>query len=623
MRSSKAKALLSAIREDYERAKKKKMDPQGPISRRWNNIFLVACLISLFADPMFFYLPVVKENLCIDTGTTLEVILTIVRSLNDAFYMIQIYVRFRTAYEAPSSRVFWRGELVTDYWLIAKKYLFKDFWIDLIASLPLPQVLIWIVIPSLSGSTMANTRDVLKFIIIFQYLPRLFLILFPLSAKIAEVTGSVTETAWAGAAYNLLLYMLASHFVGACWYLLSIDRQEACWRSVCNLSELCKNDYFDCHKANDAVRSNWFKSSKIKSICNPRASSYPFGIYGDAVTKYVTTSRFCNKYFYCLWWGLRNLSSLGQGLGTTTYAGEICFAVIIAVLGLLLFALLIGNMQTYLQSTTVRLEEWRMKKTDTEQWMRRRQLPEDLRQRVRKYNQYKWVALRGVDEEALLKDLPPDLRRDIKRHFCYDLVRRVPLFDQMDELMLEAICLRLKPVLFTKHTFLVYEGGLVDEMLFIIRGKLLSCTTNGGQSGFFHSFGIGPGDLCGEELLTWAFDPRPSVIRPSATHSVQATSEVEAFALIAEDLKVVASRFGRLHSKQLRPKLRHSHQWRTWAACIVQAAWRSYRIQKITAELKAKESLRTVAALTEDMKVHSDKNVPSPSSGFSICVQQG
>lgn len=140
MRSSKAKALLSAIREDYERAKKKKMDPQGPISRRWNNIFLVACLISLFADPMFFYLPVVKENLCIDTGTTLEVILTIVRSLNDAFYMIQIYVRFRTAYEAPSSRVFWRGELVTDYWLIAKKYLFKDFWIDLIASLPLPQV---------------------------------------------------------------------------------------------------------------------------------------------------------------------------------------------------------------------------------------------------------------------------------------------------------------------------------------------------------------------------------------------------------------------------------------------------------------------------------------------------
>jgi len=81
--------------------------------------------------------------------------------------------------------------------------------------------------------------------------------------------------------------------------------------------------------------------------------------------------------------------------------------------------------QTYLQSTTVRLEEWRVRRTDTEQWMHHRQLPPDLRQSVRKYNQYKWLATRGVDEEALLKGLPADLRRDIKRHLCLELVRRV------------------------------------------------------------------------------------------------------------------------------------------------------------------------------------------------------
>lgn len=62
---------------------------------------------------------------------------------------------------------------------------------------------------------------------------------------------------------------------------------------------------------------------------------------------------------------------------------------------------------------------------DTEQWMRHRQLPQQLRQSVRKYDQYKWIATRGVDEEALLKGLPLDLRRDIKHHLCYDLVRRV------------------------------------------------------------------------------------------------------------------------------------------------------------------------------------------------------
>lgn len=43
---------------------------------------------------------------------------------------------------------------------------------------------------------------------------------------------------------------------------------------------------------------------------------------------------------------LNNLySSLGQNLSTSTFVGEITFAIIVATLGLVLFALLIGNMQ--------------------------------------------------------------------------------------------------------------------------------------------------------------------------------------------------------------------------------------------------------------------------------------
>ena len=309
-------------------------------------------------------------------------------------------------------------------------------------------------------------------------------------------------------------------------------------------------------------------------------------------------------------------------------------------------------MQKYLQSTTVRLEEWRIRRTDTEQWMHHRQLPPELRQSVRRYDQYKWVATRGVDEEVLLRSLPLDLRRDIKRHLCLDLVRRVnftykfawhmdteeqcwkwlltnynlsqikpihlcappswslqvPLFDQMDERMLDAICERLKPALSTEGTFLVREGDPVNEMLFIIRGHLDSYTTNGGRTGFFNSCRIGPGDFCGEELLTWALDPRPSVVLPSSTRTVKAISEVEAFALIAEDLKFVSSQFRRLHSKQLRHKFRfYSHQWRTWAACFVQAAWRRYKRRKERAELRAKESYPTT-------KVESPLSPPTTSN---------
>lgn len=139
-KSLKSKVLSRVFSEDYERVKKRILDPRGPTIRRWNKIFLVACLVSLFVDPLFFYLPVVSQNLCIEIGFTLEVVLTVIRSISDVFYAIQICIRFRTAYVAPSSRVFGRGELVIDSRKIASKYLKKYFWVDAVAALPLPQV---------------------------------------------------------------------------------------------------------------------------------------------------------------------------------------------------------------------------------------------------------------------------------------------------------------------------------------------------------------------------------------------------------------------------------------------------------------------------------------------------
>ncbi|KAG6696993.1 hypothetical protein I3842_09G176700 [Carya illinoinensis] len=588
------RVLSRVFSEDYDMVEKiAVLDPRGTFVDRWNKIFLLACLISLFVDPLFFYLPVAYEEACIDVSVSLEVTLTVIRSLVDAFYIVQIVVRFRTAYFAQSSRVFGRGDLVIDPSKIASRYLHKDFWLHLIAAVPLPQVLIWAAIPSIRDLEMTVSSVVLRFLIIFQYLLRLYLI-FPLSYQIVMANGVVMETAWVGVAYNLMLYMLASHVLGSCWYLLSLQRQHECWEKVCSLQQQdCKEWFFYCRAVNETSRNAWFKNSNISILCGASNDFFQFGIYFDALTVGVTATSFLNKYYYCLWWGLKNLSSLGKNLFTSTHIGEINFAVIIAILGLVFFALLIGNMQMYLQSTKVRLEEW-SRRTDAEEWMRYRQLPHSLKQRVRRYEQYKWVATRGVDGEAVLKGLPMDLRRDIKRHLCLDLVRQVPLFDQMDERMLDAICERLKPYLCTPGTCLVRECDPVIEMLFIVRGRLNSYTTNGGRTGFFNSCCIGAGEFCGEELLTWALDPRPNVVLPSSARTVEAITEVEAFALISEDLKFVAAQFRRLHSKQIRHTFRfYSHQWRTWAACFIQAAWFRYKRHKEAAELEKREILKT------------------------------
>ncbi|KAL5811398.1 hypothetical protein ACOSQ3_028132 [Xanthoceras sorbifolium] len=564
---------------------KKVLDPQGPFLQRWNKIFVLSCLIAVSLDPLFFYVPVINDvKKCLTLDNKMEATASVLRSFTDIFYIIHIIFQFRTGFIAPFSRVFGRGVLVEDTWLIAKRYLSSYFLIDILAVLPLPQVVILIVIPKMAGSRSLNTKNLLKFVVVFQYIPR-FIRIYPLYKEVTKTSGILTETAWAGAAFNLFLYMLASHVLGAFWYLFSIERETTCWRQACRGRLGCE---LYCERG---VANNTFLSD-LCPVQTPNETLFNFGIFLDALQSGVVESTyFPQKFFYCFWWGLQNLSSLGQNLKTSTYVWEICFAVAISISGLVLFSFLIGNMQTYLQSTTTRLEEMRVKRRDAEQWMSHRLLPDTLRERIRRYEQYKWQETRGVDEENLLCNLPKDLRRDIKRHLCLALLMRVPMFEKMDEQLLDAMCDRLKPVLYTEESYIVREGDPVDEMLFIMRGKLLTVTTNGGRTGFFNSEYLRAGDFCGEELLTWALDPQSSSNLPISTRTVRALSEVEAFALVADDLKFVASQFRRLHSKQLRHTFRfYSQQWRSWAACFIQAAWRRYSKKKLEESLLAEEN---------------------------------
>ncbi|KAI7986810.1 putative cyclic nucleotide-gated ion channel 16 [Camellia lanceoleosa] len=574
------------------------LDPGSEFANQWNHIFMVTCLIALFLDPMYFYVPKIGGRVCMSMDVGLGVFITVLRCVVDLFSVLHMAMKFRTAYVAPSSRVFGRGELVTDPWLISKQYLKSDFLIDLAATLPLPQIVIWFIIPAVKSSTAAHANHTLSLIIFLQYIPRLFVI-FPLNQRIIKTTGVVAKTAWAGAAYNLLLYLLASHVLGASWYVLSIERQDSCWRQECRKeqnythSPSCSLLFLDCKNLDKPERQYWLRSTKVLTECDIRDSqNFNFGMFADAFTENVAASNFLEKYFYCLWWGMKNLSSYGQSLNTSLYFGETLFSILICLAGLVLFAQLIGNMQTYLASTTARLEEWRVKRRDTEEWMRHRQLPPDLQDRVRRFVQYKWLATRGVDEEEILQALPLDLRRQIQRHLCLALVRRVPFFSQMDDQLLDAICERLVSSLSTKDTYIVREGDPVNEMLFIIRGQLESSTTNGGRSGFFNSITLKPGDFCGEELLTWALMPSSNLNLPSSTRTVRSLTEVEAFALRAEDLKFVANQFKRLHSKKLQHAFRYySHQWRTWGACFIQAAWRRLKRKKLADELSRQENL--------------------------------
>ncbi|MED6108452.1 putative cyclic nucleotide-gated ion channel 20, chloroplastic [Stylosanthes scabra] len=148
--------------------------------------------------------------------------------------------------------------------------------------------------------------------------------------------------------------------------------------------------------------------------------------------------------------------------------------------GLLLFAILIGNIQNFLQALgrMYKRQEMQLRGRDVEQWMSHRRLPENLRRRVREAEHYSWAATRGVNEEMLMENLPEDLQRDIRRHL-FKFIKKVRIFALMDEPILDAICERLRQRTYIKGSKILSMGGLVDKMVFVVRGKLESVGEDG------------------------------------------------------------------------------------------------------------------------------------------------
>jgi len=74
------------------------------------------------------------------------------------------------------------------------------------------------------GTDVQVTKNALLFLILIQYIPR-FVRLIPLTSEMKRTAGVFAETAWAGAAYYLLWFLLASHVSATflcCYYSIQL-----------------------------------------------------------------------------------------------------------------------------------------------------------------------------------------------------------------------------------------------------------------------------------------------------------------------------------------------------------------------------------------------------------------
>uniref|UniRef100_A0A6N2KC04 Cyclic nucleotide-binding domain-containing protein n=1 Tax=Salix viminalis TaxID=40686 RepID=A0A6N2KC04_SALVM len=470
---------------------RKVRNPHTRVVQRWNKLFFISCLVGISS----------LEHKCIDINWPMTKTVVVLRSLTDLIYLLNILL----------------------------------------------QITILVFFPMEQDTSGANTaKNLLRSAVLVQNIPKMCRLFIGRSAS-----GFIFETAWTNFTINLFTYMLFGHIIGSFWYLSGLRRVNQCLHDACHYTgfqEQCLK-FLDCGRgnANEEYGSdpNWLNwthnsnASKCFQMGGP-PTGFDYGIYAKAVN--LTSKNVITRYIYSLFWGFQQISTLAGNQVPSYFVWEVLFTMAIVGLGLLLFALLIGNMQNFLQSLGRRRSDMSLRQRDIEQWMRHRYLPQELRRRVLRAERHHWAVTRGVNERMLMENLPEDLQREIRRHL-FELLKKCSIFNLMDDHVLDAVREKLKQKIYSRGSEIFHVGGTVEKMIFIVRGKLEIINNDGTVEDLCER------GVCGEELLEW-FLEHCSVSKDGrktsgqcliSSRTVRCLSNVEALSLSAADLEEVTS----------------------------------------------------------------------------------
>jgi cyclic nucleotide gated channel len=131
----------------------------------------------------------------------------------------------------------------------------------------------------------------------------------------------------------------------------------------------------------------------------------------------------------------------------------------------------------------------------------------------------------------------------------------------LDILTKENMCDSLKPMFYNEQCYILKEGDPIDAIFLITDGIVWSSnnSNNNGKGAIAASRQVErleKGQLFGEELLDWSwnkdFSPEISkFVLPISSKTLKTHTKVEAFALMADDYKKIASRRYNLGKKQV------------------------------------------------------------------------
>uniref|UniRef100_A0A061QFY8 Putative voltage-gated potassium channel n=1 Tax=Cupiennius salei TaxID=6928 RepID=A0A061QFY8_CUPSA len=384
----------------------------SPFKAVWDWIILLLVMYTAIFTPYVAAFLLSEEKADKKKGKYYDDPIVVIDLLVDVMFIIDILINFRTTYVNSND------EVVSHPGKIAVHYLRGWFVIDVVAAIPFDLLFL--------GSETDETTTLIGLLKTARLL------------RLVRVARKIDRYSECGAAVLLLLvaaFALIAHWLACIWYAIGNAERPFLANKIGWLDALARDT--------QQPYNNSHGGPSIKS-------------------KYVTA----------LYFTFTSLTSVGFGNVAPNTNMEKVFAIIVMLVGSLMYASIFGNVSAIIQRLYSGTARYHTQLLRVKEFVRFHQIPNPLGQRLEEYFQHAWTYTNGIDMNMVLKGFPDCLQADICLHLNRNLLNNCSAFKGASPGCLRALSLKFKTTHAPPGDTLVHRGDVLTALYFLSRGTI-------------------------------------------------------------------------------------------------------------------------------------------------------
>ena len=348
----------------------------------------------------------------------------VMNNLIQCFFVLDIVFAFNTAF-------YQKGNIVAKRKLIGKHYI--RFWLffDLITVLPYDYI-----VEGISGGSNSDTKlpyqapqmaRIIKMINFIRFIRLIRL------AKLKKLILAIED-------------FISSQFIA----------------TVVMVLKLVITAFFMAHWTACA----WYLVSYLDSADHPETWLLVRGLYDQ--------SKSTDAYVNSLYFAVTTTMTIGYGDIHALTNNEMICAIFAMGLGSGVFAYIVGKLGGIVNKRNQRENLHREKVLSLNAFMKQKNLPTDVRFRVRRYLDYIWErqASSKMEEDTIMNLLSEPLKEQIYTHTRGPVFKTYEVFEAFDQLFLASVSKLLRQEVFAPGNDILEEGEKSTSLYFIITGTV-------------------------------------------------------------------------------------------------------------------------------------------------------